>query len=88
VFALGTLAGGVDGAGLAADDSEPVARKAGVTATAAIPYVSFGMKLWGIGGIIGYIAFWLTSPNVIGRRPTILIYSVGTLVVGLYCSSA
>jgi len=45
------------------------------------------MKLWGIGGIIGYIAFGYVA-DVIGRRPTILIYSVGTLVVGLYCSSA
>ena len=57
--------------------------KQGITGNAAIPYVSFGMKLWGIGGIIGYIAFGFIA-DVIGRRPTIFFYSVGTLVFGLY----
>src|SRR5205807_5638835 len=57
--------------------------KQGITGNAAIPYVSFGMKLWGIGGIIGYIAFGFIA-DVIGRRPTIFFYSVGTLVLGLY----
>jgi MFS family permease len=57
--------------------------KQGITGNAAIPYVSFGMKLWGIGGIIGYIAFGFIA-DAIGRRPTIFIYSVGTLVLGLY----
>jgi hypothetical protein len=37
------------------------------------------MILWGIGGIFGYATF-----GFIGRRPTILFYNVGTLVVGLY----
>jgi MFS family permease len=57
--------------------------KQGITGTAAIPYVSWGMKLWGIGGIIGYIAFGYIA-DAIGRRPTIFLYSVGTLVLGLY----
>jgi MFS family permease len=57
--------------------------KQGITGNAAIPYVSFGMKLWGIGGIIGYIAFGFIA-DVIGRRPTIFLYSVGTLGLGLY----
>jgi MFS family permease len=57
--------------------------KQGITGTAAIPYVSWGMKLWGIGGIIGYIAFGYVA-DAIGRRPTIFLYSVGTLVLGLY----
>jgi MFS family permease len=57
--------------------------KQGITGNAAIPYVSFGMKLWGIGGIIGYIAFGFIA-DAIGRRPTIFLYSVGTLVLGLY----
>jgi MFS family permease len=40
------------------------------------------MKLWGIGGIIGYIAFGYIA-DVIGRRPTIVVYAVGTLIFGL-----
>jgi hypothetical protein len=31
--------------------------KEGIKGAAAFPYVSWGMKLWGIGGIAGYIAF-------------------------------
>jgi MFS family permease len=57
--------------------------KQGITGNAAIPYVSFGMKLWGIGGIVGYIAFGFIA-DVIGRRLTIFLYSVGTLGLGLY----
>src|SRR5438094_9494205 len=57
--------------------------KDGIKGAAAIPYVSWGMKLWGIGGIVGYIAFGYIA-DLIGRRPTILLYSVGTWVVGLY----
>ena len=53
--------------------------KDGIKGAAAIPYVSWGMKLWGIGGIVGYIAFAYIA-DAIGRRPTILLYSVGTLV--------
>jgi len=53
--------------------------KDGIKGAAAIPYVSWGMKLWGIGGIVGYIAFGYIA-DAIGRRPTILLYSVGTLL--------
>ena len=56
--------------------------KEGIKGVAAIPYVSWGMKLWGIGGIAGYIAFGYIA-DVIGRRPTIMLYSIGTLVFGL-----
>lgn len=56
--------------------------KQGITGNAAIPYVSRGMTLWGIGGIVGYIAFGYIA-DIIGRRPTILIYTIGTLVFGL-----
>src|SRR5207245_4094922 len=52
--------------------------KQGITGNAAIPYVRNGMTLWGIGGIIGYIAFGFIA-DVIGRRLTILLYTVGTL---------
>jgi MFS family permease len=57
--------------------------KDGIKGAAAIPYISWGMKLWGIGGIVGYIAFGYIA-DLIGRRATIFIYSIGTLVVGLY----
>src|SRR5437764_7979391 len=57
--------------------------KEGIKGAAAIPYISWGMKLWGIGGIVGYIAFGYIA-DVIGRRPTIVVYSLGTLIVGLY----
>src|SRR5713226_8007867 len=57
--------------------------KDGIKGVAAIPYISWGMRLWGIGGIVGYIAFGYIA-DIIGRRPTIVIYSVGTLIVGLY----
>jgi MFS family permease len=40
------------------------------------------MTLWGIGGIVGYVAFGYIA-DVIGRRPTIALYTVGTLVLGL-----
>src|SRR6266481_9174084 len=60
--------------------------KDGIKGAVAIPYVSWGMKLWGISGIVGYIAFGYIA-DIIGRRPTILLYSLGTLIVGLYCSS-
>ncbi len=56
--------------------------KQGITGNAAIPYVRNGMMLWGIGGIFGYIAFGYIA-DVIGRRPTIFIYTLGTLIFGL-----
>jgi MFS family permease len=57
--------------------------KEGITGAAAIPYVSSGILLWGIGGIFGAIAFGFIA-DAIGRRWTIAIYSIGTLIVGLY----
>jgi len=44
---------------------------------------SAGDEAVGIGGILGYIAFGYIA-DVIGRRPTIVIYTVGTLIFGLY----
>ena len=51
--------------------------------TAAISYVSHGMMLWGIGGIFGYAAFGFIA-DAIGRRPAIMLYNLGTMVLGLY----
>ena len=58
-------------------------QKDGITGAAAIPYQSWGIFVWGVGGIFGYAAFGFIA-DVIGRRGTIILYSVGTLVTGLY----
>jgi MFS family permease len=83
LFALGTLLAVWTAQAWLPTIQNLLLEKQGITGNAAIPYVSFGMKLWGIGGIIGYIAFGYIA-DLIGRRPTIFIYSVGTLAVGLY----
>jgi MFS family permease len=57
--------------------------KLGITGAAAVPHIGHGMMLWGIGGILGYAAFGFIA-DVVGRRPTVVFYSVGTLVAGLY----
>jgi MFS family permease len=54
----------------------------GITGAAAIPYVSHGMMLWGIGGIVGYASFGFIA-DAIGRKPTIIFYNLGTLALGL-----
>jgi MFS family permease len=56
--------------------------KEGIKGAAAVPYVSYGMMLWGIGGIAGYAAFGFIA-DVIGRKPTIILYSLGTIAAGL-----
>jgi MFS family permease len=83
LFALGTLLAVWTAQAWLPTIQNLLLEKQGIKGNAAIPYVSFGMKLWGIGGIIGYIAFGYIA-DLIGRRPTIFIYSVGTLAVGLY----
>jgi MFS family permease len=57
--------------------------KQGITGAAAIPYVSTGILMWGIGGIFGYAAFGFIA-DAIGRRWTVALYSVGTLISGIY----
>lgn len=57
--------------------------KEGIKGAANIPYVSNGMFLWGVGGIFGYSAFGFIA-DAVGRRPTIILYSLGSLLVGLY----
>ena len=60
-----------------------MAQKSGVAdATATAPFVSRGMMLWSLGGIAGYIAFGFIA-DLIGRRSTVMLYSVGTIVFGL-----
>jgi len=60
-----------------------MAQKSGVAdATAAAPFVSRGMMLWSLGGIAGYIAFGFIA-DLIGRRSTVMLYSVGTIAFGL-----
>ncbi len=83
LFALGTLLAVWTAAAWLPTIQNLLLEKQGITGNAAIPYVRNGMMLWGIGGIVGYIAFGYIA-DVIGRRPTIFIYSVGTLIVGLY----
>ena len=53
----------------------------GITGPAAIPFVSRGMMLWGIGGIFGYALFGFIA-DLIGRRATIILYNLGTLALG------
>ena len=54
----------------------------GIQGNDAIAYISFGMTMWSVGGIFGYAAFGFIA-DAIGRRPAILIYNIGTLIVGL-----
>ena len=56
--------------------------KQGVVGPAAIPYITLGMEMFGIGGIVGYGSFGFLA-DALGRRPTIILYSVGTLVFGM-----
>ena len=55
----------------------------GIQGNEAITYITFGMTMCSIGGILGYAAFGFIA-DAIGRRPTILLYNLGTLLVGLY----
>ena len=57
-------------------------QKSGVTGADAVPFVSNGMMIWSLGGIVGYAAFGFIA-DWIGRRPAIIFYSVGTIVFGL-----
>src|SRR6266446_1208117 len=83
LFALGTLLAVWTAGAWLPTIQGLLLEKEGIKGVAAIPYVSWGMRLWGIGGIVGYIAFGFIA-DVIGRRPTIILYSLGTLIVGLY----
>src|SRR6266481_3452960 len=56
--------------------------KEGIKGAAAAPIIGRNMMLWGIGGIFGYACFGFIA-DLIGRRPTVALYNVGTLVLGL-----
>ena len=56
--------------------------KEGIKGAAAAPSIGRNMMLWGIGGIFGYACFGFIA-DLIGRRPTVAFYNVGTLVLGL-----
>jgi MFS family permease len=58
-------------------------KASGITGPEAIQALGWGTKLWGIGGILGYLCFGYLA-DWFGRRPTIAIYSVGTIASGLY----
>jgi MFS family permease len=55
--------------------------KDGIAGAAAIPYVSRGIMLFGIGGIIGYASFGFIADKI-GRRPTVIFYNIGTMALG------
>jgi MFS family permease len=58
-------------------------KASGITGPAAIQALGWGTKLWGIGGILGYIGFGYLA-DWFGRRPTIFFYNVGAIASGLY----
>jgi MFS family permease len=60
-----------------------ILEKDGITGAAAIPFVSHGMMLWGIGGIFGYAAFGFIA-DVIGRRLAVALYNIGTMALGFW----
>jgi MFS family permease len=57
-------------------------QKDGLTGAAAVPFVSRGVMIWSLGGIFGYPCFGFIA-DAIGRRPTVVLYSVGTIAAGL-----
>ena len=59
-----------------------MAQKSGVDANAAAPFVSRGMMLWSGGGFFGYIVFGFLA-DLIGRRGTVSLFSLGTVAAGL-----
>jgi MFS family permease len=55
--------------------------KEGIKGAAAAPIIGRNMMLWGIGGIFGYACFGFIA-DLIGRRPTVALYNIGTVVLG------
>jgi MFS family permease len=58
-------------------------KASGIVGPAAIQSLGWGTKLWGIGGIFGYICFGYLA-DWFGRRPAICFYNVGAIASGLY----
>ena len=60
-----------------------MAQKSGAAnADAAAPFVSQGIMIWSLGGIAGYIVFGFIA-DLIGRRGTVIFYSLGAIAAGL-----
>ncbi len=59
-----------------------MAQKGGIDANAAAPFVGRGMMLWSGGGFFGYIVFGFLA-DLIGRRGTVSLFSLGTVAAGL-----
>jgi MFS family permease len=57
--------------------------KEGIKGAEAVPYVARGMMLFGLGGIGGYAAFGFIADRI-GRKPTVVLYSLGTVAAGLW----
>jgi MFS family permease len=57
-------------------------QRSGIVGAATVRFVSQGMMIWSMGGIVGYIAFGFIA-EAIGRRATITLYSAGTIAAGL-----
>jgi MFS family permease len=57
-------------------------QKGGMSGAGAVPFVSHGIMVWSIGGIAGYIVFGFIA-DLLGRRLTVGLYSVGTIAAGL-----
>ena len=53
----------------------------GVSGAAAVPFIGWGMTLYGIGGVFGQAAYGFIA-DAIGRRGANALYSTGTLVAG------
>ncbi len=56
--------------------------KQGIVGMGVVPYITRGMELWGLGGIAGYAAFGFLA-DAFGRRATIVMYSLGTVISGV-----
>src|SRR6202022_3163660 len=56
--------------------------KEGIKGAAGAPITRRNIIPWGIGGIFGYARFGFIA-DLIGRRPTVALYNIGPLILGL-----
>jgi MFS family permease len=56
--------------------------RSGISGAAAVPFIGFGMTLFGIGGMLGQAAYGFIA-DAIGRRGANMLYSTGTIVFGM-----
>jgi MFS family permease len=56
--------------------------QSGISGVAAVPFIGFGMTLFGIGGMVGQAAYGFIA-DAIGRRWANMLYSMGTIVTAL-----